>query len=151
MLFGAILEACRGLPVQLVLALGRRDAVWDQPVPGNAIVVPYAPQLELIRRATLVITHAGLNTALETLAAGVPMVCLPITNDQPGVAERVRWLGAGEVLKPSRATAGRLRSLIETVMKSSNHRRAAQTCRERLQQSPTVHDAARLLEEKLAA
>ncbi|MGA7216366.1 MAG: hypothetical protein WBX20_19355, partial [Terrimicrobiaceae bacterium] len=37
---------------------------------GSPIVVPFAPQLELLRRAALTITHAGLNTALESLNQG---------------------------------------------------------------------------------
>ena len=59
------------------------------PVPSNAIVVQQAPQLELLKRATVCITHAGLNTVLESLAQGVPQVAIPITYDQPGVAARI--------------------------------------------------------------
>jgi zeaxanthin glucosyltransferase len=44
-------------------------------------------------RQPVAITHAGLNTALESLSQGVPMVAIPITNDQPGVASRLEWLG----------------------------------------------------------
>jgi len=42
--------------------------------PGDPIVVPFAPQLELLKHAAVCITHAGLNTALECLTKGVPMV-----------------------------------------------------------------------------
>lgn len=55
-----------------------------------------APQFAPLEKATLAITHAGLNTALEALARGVPMVAIPITNDQPGVAGRLEWLGLAE-------------------------------------------------------
>ena len=41
------------------------------------------PQLDLIKRASAVITHAGLNTVLESLSEGVPLVCIPLGNDQP--------------------------------------------------------------------
>ncbi|MFZ0710133.1 MAG: glycosyltransferase, partial [Terrimicrobiaceae bacterium] len=64
---------------------------------GSPIVVPFAPQLELLRRAALTITHAGLNTALESLNQGVPMVAIPIPNDQPEVASRLEWLGGAKV------------------------------------------------------
>lgn len=57
-------------------------------LPGNPIVVNYAPQLELLKIADLTITHAGVNTTLESLSNGVPLVAIPITNDQPGVAAR---------------------------------------------------------------
>ena len=67
-------------------------------LPRDPITVPFAPQLELLKRAAVCITHAGLNTALESLTNGVPMVAIPITNDQPGVAARVRWTRSGEVV-----------------------------------------------------
>jgi zeaxanthin glucosyltransferase len=71
--------------VQLVLSMG------DQlgPVPNNAIIVKRAPQLELLKQTSVCITHAGLNTVLESLAQGVPQVAIPVGNDQPGVAARI--------------------------------------------------------------
>ena len=80
-------------------------------------MVKRAPQLRLLDRAALAITHAGLNTALECVARGVPMVCLPVTNDQPGVASRVEWLGLGEILPVRRVTARRLRERSDRVLK----------------------------------
>jgi zeaxanthin glucosyltransferase len=47
------------------------------PIPANTIVVRSAPQIDLLKRAALCITHAGLNTTLESLAHGVPMVAIP--------------------------------------------------------------------------
>ena len=38
--------------------------------PADPLVVSYAPQLEILKRAALVITHAGLNTVLESLSEG---------------------------------------------------------------------------------
>jgi zeaxanthin glucosyltransferase len=64
------------------------------PIPSNVIVVDQAPQIELLQRATLCITHAGLNTALESLAYGVPMVAIPIGYDQFGVAACIAYHGS---------------------------------------------------------
>ena len=88
--FHQIAEACLGLGVQLVISLGggaSPDSLSH--LPGNPIVVDYAPQLELLKRAALTITHAGMNTTLESLSNAVPMVAIPITNDQPGIAARI--------------------------------------------------------------
>lgn len=46
------------------------------PVPSNAIIVKRAPQLELLKQTSVCITHAGLNTVLESLAQGVPQVAI---------------------------------------------------------------------------
>lgn len=149
-LFVAIAQACDGLGVQLVMALGSKAADPSRfPAPDGAIVVPYAPQLALLDRATLCITHAGLNTALEALARGLPMVCLPITNDQPGVAQRVQWLGAGEVLSPRWATPVRLRRAIERVLREPQYRAVAERCRDAMARGPGVRDAAALADRAL--
>src|SRR5262249_21262006 len=58
--------------LQLVLSVGDQiDPKQIGPVPNNAIIVKRAPQLELLKQATVCITHAGLNTVLEALAQGV--------------------------------------------------------------------------------
>jgi hypothetical protein len=58
-------------------------------LPGKPIVVPDAPHHQLIERATLMISHAGLNTTLTSLGCGVPVLAIPITNEQPGIAARL--------------------------------------------------------------
>src|SRR5215212_1527276 len=89
---------------------------------GEPIVVEFAPQLELLKRAALCITHAGLNTALEALTNGVPVVAIPITNDQPGVAARVRWTGSGEVVPLSKLTASSVREAVSNVLTKTHCR-----------------------------
>ena len=65
--------------VQLVLSLGDHvDPKEIGPLPTSAISVKCAPQLELLKHASICITHAGLNTVLEALAQGVPQVAIPV-------------------------------------------------------------------------
>ena len=95
------------------------------PIPSNAIVVGFATQIELLKRAALCITHAGLNTTLESLAHGVPMVAIPIAYDQPGVAARIAHHGTGEFIEVGELTTDRLRGVIEKVLQDpSYHERA---------------------------
>jgi UDP:flavonoid glycosyltransferase YjiC (YdhE family) len=95
-----------------VLSIGDQiDPKRIGPVPNNAIVVKRAPQLELLKRATVCITHAGLNTALESLAQGVPQLAIPITYDQPGVAARIAHKKTGVVTSLDKSTADHLASL----------------------------------------
>jgi MGT family glycosyltransferase len=130
--YTAIAEAARGLDVQLVLSLGSPGADLGVRPPENVIVVPFAPQLELLDRSAAVITHAGLNTTLEALARGLPMVCLPVTNDQPGIARRVEYLGAGEVLGVGRARADRIRRRLTRVLEDPSYRMAAGRLRDQM-------------------
>lgn len=82
--YKTILEAVGNLPEsQVVLSIGTNiDADSLEPIPPNTIVVRRAPQIELLKQAALCITHAGLNTTLESLTQGVPMgrSRLPSTN-----------------------------------------------------------------------
>jgi len=148
-IFRTIAAACTGLDAQLVIALGSRDAEGFPNLPGNPVVVPFAPQLRLLRLASLVITHAGLNTALEALAHGVPMVAIPIANDQPGVAARIQASGVGEFISLPRLTVPRLRTRIERVLHGGNYRRAAARFAEQIAQSNGTALAADLIEAKL--
>jgi len=74
---------------------------------------------------SLVITHGGLNTVLECLSEGVPMVALPITNDQPGVASRIAHLGVGECIPIKKLTAPTLRAAVGRVLASAAHKERA--------------------------
>ena len=108
--FRIVAEACADLPVQTVISLGgglSSEAFSE--LPGNPIVVRYAPQLALLSRAALTIFHGGLNTALESLAHGVPMIAIPVTFDQPGVGARLVRTGTGKMIPIRELTANRLR------------------------------------------
>jgi MGT family glycosyltransferase len=125
-LFHQIATACADLDVQLVLAHG--GGMSDEGVkklPGKPIVVSYAPQWELLAKASLTITHAGLNTVLDSLSHGVPLVAIPITYEQPAIAARLRWVGAGEVLSLARMDTDRLKTLIERVLREESYRHNA--------------------------
>jgi MGT family glycosyltransferase len=122
-----ILEAVEPLEdVQVVLSVGKNiNPESLGPIPSNTIVVRSAPQIELLKRAALCITHAGLNTALESLAHGVPMVAIPIGYDQPGTAARIAHHGTGDFIEVDELTTDRLRSLIEKVLHDLSYRERA--------------------------
>jgi zeaxanthin glucosyltransferase len=112
-LFQCFVEACADLDVQLVLA--GRSAESLGPLPGYVIASTYVPQLELLEKASLTLTHGGLNTVLDSLSCGVPMVLVPLTYEQPAIAARVARIGAGEILPLSRVSPERLRTEIRKV------------------------------------
>ena len=93
-----------------------------RPIPSNVIIANSAPQIELLKRAALCITHAGLNTALEALAQGVPIVVIPKGFDQPGVAARIAYHGVGEFVEVGDLTAERLSDVIQRVQANPSYR-----------------------------
>ncbi|WP_442789489.1 nucleotide disphospho-sugar-binding domain-containing protein [Paenibacillus sp. CAA11] len=58
------------------------------------------PQLEVLQKAKLFITHGDMNSTSESLYYGVPLIVLPQSADQPIVARCVDEIGAGIHLNP---------------------------------------------------
>ncbi len=146
--FQTIAEACANLGCQLVLSLGenvRLESVG--PLARNCIAVAHAPQLDLLGRATLCVTHAGLNTALESLGAGVPMVAIPVTNDQPAVAARIAYTQTGIVVPYRRLTPARLRRALQQVLGHDRYRKRAGDLRTAIQAANGLEKAADIIEE----
>jgi zeaxanthin glucosyltransferase len=145
--FQVIAEACAGLDLQLVISLGGgQDPTLLGDLPGDPVVVGYAPQLELIRRCALTISHGGLNTVLESLAQGIPMVVLPVAYDQPGVGTRVEWSRAGRSIPIGRVTVDRLRDAIRTVLGDPAYRERAARLRSSIEAVDGLNRAASLIE-----
>jgi UDP:flavonoid glycosyltransferase YjiC (YdhE family) len=144
----AILEAVgEFLEMQMVLSVGRNFNPGDLgPIPSNSIVVRIAPQIELLKRAALCITHAGLNTALEASAQGVPMVAIPVGYDQPGVAARIAYHGVGEFVEIRNLTARRLSELIVKVKANPNYRDKARWFQKVLGETRGLDIAADIIE-----
>src|SRR5262245_16355999 len=144
--FRMIAEACAGLDLQLVISLGggQGPALLGD-LPGDPVVVGYAPQLDLIWRAALTISHGGLNTALESLAQGVPMVVLPVTYDQPGVGARVEWAGVGRSIPIGWARVGRLRDAVSSVLRDPAYRARACVLRSNIEAADGLNRAADLI------
>jgi zeaxanthin glucosyltransferase len=144
--FQAIAAACVDLDAQLVISLGGGNVEGLPVLPGEPIVVSYAPQLALLERASVAITHAGMNTALECLTYGVPMVAIPVTNDQPGVAARIAWIGAGEIVPLAKLTAERLESALKLVLTNESYRHNAVRLQQSIAQAGGVKRAADIIE-----
>jgi zeaxanthin glucosyltransferase len=146
--YGAILEAVSQFQeMQVVLSVGKNFNPGDLgSIPSNTIVVPIAPQIELLKRAALCITHAGLNTALEALAEGVPIVAIPIGYDQPGVAARIAYHGVGEFVEVGNLTARHLSELIGKVTTNPGYRDKARWFQEVIAKTRGLDLAADIIE-----
>jgi MGT family glycosyltransferase len=146
--FQDIATACVGLDAQLVISLGGSAKPESLPeLPGNPLVVEYAPQLEMLKKATLMITHAGMNTTMECLMNGVPMVAIPVTNDQPGVAARIAWTGAGEAIPVSKLSVKRLQKAVKQVLTEDSYKTNAVRLQEAIKLAGRVSLAADIIEQ----
>jgi MGT family glycosyltransferase len=138
--------------LQLVLSIGDQiDPKQIGSAPNNAIIVRQAPQLELLKQTTVCITHAGLNTALESLAQGVPQLAIPVTYDQPGVAARIAHHKTGVVTSLDKLTADHLALLLEEVLTDLTYRENARKLQKAITEANGLSVAADLIEESLGA
>jgi UDP:flavonoid glycosyltransferase YjiC (YdhE family) len=87
---------------------------------------------------------------MESLAAGVPVVALPLANDQPGVAERVRFHGVGRVTSAGALRAGRLGPLVEAALGDAAMAARARAMAEAIRAAGGAERAAALVEQALA-
>jgi UDP:flavonoid glycosyltransferase YjiC (YdhE family) len=149
--FRMMAEACADLDLQLVISLGGgQDPALLGDLSGDPIVVGYAPQLDLIRRSALTISHGGLNTALESVAEGVPMVVLPVAYDQPGVGARVEWSGVGRSIPVGRLTVDRLRDAVCNVLGNPAYRQRAGRLQSSIEAADGLNRAADVIEAAFA-
>ena len=149
--FQSIAEACQYLDVQLVISLGGSASPEVlQGLPGNPLVVSYAPQLQLLEKAELTITHAGMNTTLECLTNGVSMVAIPIANDQPGVASRIVWSGCGEAIPVKKVNADNLRIAIKKVLTEDSYRKNALRLQAAIQKAGGTKRAIDIVEQAIS-
>jgi MGT family glycosyltransferase len=120
--YQACLQAFADTRWQVVMAVGYKTKLEN--VPSNFIVRPFVPQLELLKRATLFISHGGMNSVNESLYYNVPLVMIPQGADHGWIAGRVAELGAGIVLGKS-ATATQLGDATERIAANPAYAEAA--------------------------
>jgi MGT family glycosyltransferase len=96
-----IIAALGALPVRGLVTLGPAMADERFDLPSNVVAVASAPHAQVFPHAAAIVTHAGHGTVMRALAAGVPLLCLPMGRDQDDNAARVFSRGAGLRLRPS--------------------------------------------------
>lgn len=149
-IFRCIAEACRSLDLQVVIAHG--GGLTDDEVtnlPGDPIAVRFAPQLDVLKRSDVTITHAGLNTVLDSISRGVPVVAIPLTYEQPAIARRIEWTGVGQSIAADVLAPSTLARTLQDVLDRDHFRAAASRLRDAIDRAGGVKCAADLAERSL--
>ena len=117
------MEAFAQTDCRVVMSVGRKtDIASLGEIPENFIVRNHVPQLEVLKKADAFISHGGLNSVSESLYYGVPLVIVPMANDQPMVARQVVSLGAGIGLKSEEITPELLRESIFRLLADGSYK-----------------------------
>ncbi|MCP6059663.1 glycosyltransferase, partial [Klebsiella pneumoniae] len=80
---------------------------------------------EVLKRCAAAVLHCGMNTVLDALAEGVPLVAMPIAFEQPATAARLAYAGVAEVVPAGRASRVRLANALRAVLTVPDYRLAA--------------------------
>ena len=144
-LYKRFIAALADTDYQVILSVGSHVAIEDfGTLPENISVFPQVDQIAVLQKADLFISHCGMNSVSESLYYGVPLVMLPQTSEQGGVAERVRQVGAG--IKLEKTDAASIRSAIETVMSDASFKVNAVKISESFRRCPGAKGAADKIE-----
>lgn len=95
-IFRLVAEACRDLGLDLVIAHGGRMSREEEArLPGRPRVAAFLDQRAELAEAGVAVTHGGLNTVLDALSLGVPLLTIPIAFEQAAIGARIARSGAG--------------------------------------------------------
>jgi UDP:flavonoid glycosyltransferase YjiC (YdhE family) len=122
--------------------------------PDNVFIASVAPQVEVLKRASLMISHGGVTGVKESAFMGVPMLLMPVYYDEFGNAARVVYHGLGARLQLKEVSALELGRLIDRVLGDSSYSSRAKLMSERLlkleHQSPGVSIIENMISHKQA-
>jgi MGT family glycosyltransferase len=124
-------EAFGGQPWQVVLTVGKStDTTQLGPIPDNFLLSPYVPQLDILPRTQVFVTHGGMNSVMESMYYGVPMVVIPQQPEQQMNGQRIVDLGLGALLDTNTVNDANLRAAVEQIAQNVEYRERAQALRQ---------------------
>jgi MGT family glycosyltransferase len=124
--FKTCIKAFADSPHFVIMTTGKRIAPDSLgPLPENIAIYRWVPQVEVLKRADLFISHGGLNSIHDSLYLGVPLLLVPQQEEQTLNARRVVELGAGLMLKRSQRTAELIRDYATRLLGNSSFKAKA--------------------------
>ncbi|PZE20252.1 macrolide family glycosyltransferase [Paenibacillus xerothermodurans] len=122
--FNTCVDAFAHFDGKVVIAAGdRADFTKIKTAPSNFIISHYVPQLEVLDKTDVFITHGGMNSVNEAIHFNVPLVVIPHDKDQPMVAQRLVELNAAYRLDKSSVNAQALRTAVDKVLSDQTYRK----------------------------
>ncbi|MFP3461004.1 glycosyltransferase [Arthrobacter globiformis] len=145
--FRMCMEAFAGTEWQVAMAVGDRLEVSELgEIPPNVEVRPFFPQLDVLRHADVFLSHTGMNSTMEALYLGVPLVAFPLQPEQEANARRVEDLGLGRRLPAEGVTPDSIREAVAEVSQDQEIRRNIAAMSQRVRNSGGATAAADAME-----
>lgn len=139
--YKSCISALADTEYQVILSVGNLVSIEVfGPLPENISVYPGVDQIAVLEKADVFVSHCGMNSVSESLYFGVPLVMVPQTQEQKGVAERVRQLGAG--IKLEKVDAEAIRNAIRQIFSDTRYQENAGRIAEGFKNAPGAKGAA---------
>ncbi|MBU3182696.1 macrolide family glycosyltransferase [Clostridium psychrophilum] len=122
--FRICIEAFRDVDMTIIMSIGKNVNIKDLgTIPDNFLVYQIVPQLEVLKRTTVFITHGGMNSVNEAIYYGVPVITIPQFADQPAVARRLEKLGLGKVIDKNNVSVETLKKALNDVLYNAMYKK----------------------------
>ena len=119
------------------------------PLPANITARQHIPQLSILAVADVFLTHGGMNSTMEALYYGVPMVAVPQMGEQEVTAHRLEQLGLGRFIDRDAVTPELLAQAVTEVMESTALHQRVQAMQHRVRAAGGTSRAADVIERTL--
>ena len=131
--FQAIVEASKlKREWQFILHISDMNKIKNYKSSQNLLVLNWVPQLFLLKNASAMVTHGGLNSIMECIHFKVPMVIVPCLRDQPGNAARAAYHDIALTADIKDIEPYALIKLIEQAMDSKKIRNGLQEMKDKI-------------------
>lgn len=148
-LYETVLRAMANVDAQLLISTGGSDLALRTPPPPGSIQCKRVPQRRVLQQCAAFISHCGVNSALESLYYGVPVVGIPIANDQPGMAARLAHHGAAIALSSRNLNWRSVTSAVRAAVFDPLMRATTARLQKIVRECPGASGAAELIEAAL--
>lgn len=127
-IYKLFIETFKNSRYQVFIATGKyfKSSIFGK-MPENIYIDEYLPQLQILKKASLFISHAGMNSVNESLYFGVPLIMFPQIQEQRLNAARVEELGAGIYYKKNIVEKDKLIELVEKTLADGSFKNNAKT------------------------
>jgi UDP:flavonoid glycosyltransferase YjiC (YdhE family) len=150
-LFERFLEALAVEDLDVICTLGEgSDPSLFANSPSNVHFERYRPHSDILQDCQALLCHAGFNTVMGSIVAGVPLVCVPLGSDQEYNARKCAESGIGVHLAEQEATPERIRSAVRMVLDEPSFAANVQALQRQMAKVPGLSEAIRRIEGMVA-
>lgn len=127
-----------------------RDPAELGPQPACVHVERYLPQVAILPHCDVMVCHGGSGTLVGALAAGLPMLIIPLDGDHFMSADRLSGLGVARVVPAPEITSQSISVGVQALLMDPAYRQRASVIRADIAAMPSPAEVAHMLVERVS-